>query len=362
MVVTLDSDPRDRSSYERSKQTTSGNTYPSQCSEVGQERSHFHCGIVSFLAQGTWGRRRRHVQAALRELAANQGGEWRAVEEQIDPKRQDSRRFLFERLDSQFNRAIGKVRPAGKNAREIRFLHALREFGLRPPSAYTVPQVLAYVADDDCLITEFAPGTLATDIIRSRRNAIVAMRRSAEWLTVLHGSAVPAEEVESNAADVLRWCRELIEAVPQESPRISHICDTVGNRVANSAADMVPAHGDYHPEHVFVDHARVTAIDFDRFGLRPRADDIGLWLARTATIVFREHGTFSASESLRQSFLAGYGLPIKQADIGAWIALYFLKSLWFGVANRRRPHLERVDPLLWAASQCLSGDLSLASR
>jgi aminoglycoside phosphotransferase (APT) family kinase protein len=254
------------------------------------------------------------------------------------------------------------MRPAGKNAREIGILRALWAAGLRPPARCTVPEVLAYIAAEDCLVTEFAPGTLVSEILRNGGDAAVAMRRSAEWLTVLHASRTSAAERDDTADQLLRWRRELMEAAPAERLRISNVCDSVRDHIADSAADLVPSHGDYHPEHLFIDADRVTAIDFDRFGLRPRADDIGLWMARTATILLREQGTFVASERLRREFLASYGLRAALADVGAWMALYFVKSLWFGIAKRKRPHLERVDPLLWAASRCLAGDLSLASR
>jgi aminoglycoside phosphotransferase (APT) family kinase protein len=190
-----------------------------------------------------------------------------------------------------------------------------------------------------------------------------AMRCSAEWLAVLHSSAMRGDSMSGAHLDELRrWRDELVDAVPDQGARIAEICDAVRARVADSAADPVPSHGDYHPEHLFVAAERVTAIDFDRFGLRPRGDDIALWLARTATMMFREQGTFAASELLRREFLASYGPTAAHEDIGAWMALYLVKSLWFGIAKRKRPHLERLDPLLCAASQCLAGDLSLASR
>lgn len=298
----------------------------------------------------------------LRALAAGVGGEWRVVEAPQDTKREDSRRFIFEQVGFPSRRAIGKVRPAGKNRREIAVLRELWAAGLRPPGPFTVPEVLTYIGADDCLVTEFAPGTLVADILRSGVDALEAMRRSGEWLAALHGSFVRANGGTLSAAadELLRWREELIAAVTDERTRITEICDEVRERVEGSAWDSVPAHGDFHPEHVFVDDTRVTAIDFDRFGLRPRGDDVGMWLARTATIVFRKQGSFAASRDLRREFLTHYRLPLETADVGAWLALYLVKSVWFGVAKRKRPHLERLGPLLWAASRSLAGDLSLA--
>ena len=299
----------------------------------------------------------------LRALTAGVGGEWRVIQAPVDTKRADSRRFVFEQVGSASRRAIGKIRPAGKNERDVRSLQELWAAGLRPPARFTVPEVLAYVAANDCLVTEFAPGVLVGETLRSTGDAMDAMRRSGECIAALHESGVRAQRVASDAAEeLLRWREELMGVVTDDRSRFANLCDAVRERVAASASDSVPAHGDFHPEHVFVDDTRVTIIDFDRFGLRPRGDDLGLWLARTATIVFRKEGSFAASRDLRQEFLTHYRLPVRSVDVGSWMALYFIKSAWFGIAKRKRPHLERVSPLLSAAARCLSGDLSLASE
>jgi Ser/Thr protein kinase RdoA (MazF antagonist) len=93
----------------------------------------------------------------------------------------------------------------------------------------------------------------------------------------------------------------------------------------------VPSHGDYHPRNVFLTAGLTTAIDFDTFGMREPAFDVGYAIGQLLIRSCFHTGDFSSGASAALAFWRRYerGGQAPWPRVAVQVARTFLQSLHF---------------------------------
>ncbi|HST87204.1 MAG TPA: phosphotransferase, partial [Ktedonobacterales bacterium] len=160
----------------------------------------------------------------------------------------------------------------------------LTKAGLRAPCADRVPRLYGCDAGRGVLIAETVPGIPWRALLVGERAALVdASECAARWLARMQalpggatagGAATRGYTIASVAADLLErypWHTEARAAVRR-------LLAEDGSPAEDAAP--VAAHGDFHPGQVFVADGRTTVIEWDTFGAREPAADVGYCMAQ----------------------------------------------------------------------------------
>ncbi len=241
----------------------------------------------------------------------------------------------------------------------------LWDAGFRLPSLYTIVRPVAYIADHGLLVQEKAPGKLLLDIILGRgEDAADAVGRAARWLGALHTSRVQTHPRQARLGSaVTRFGTELAQLLPTQASRIRRFADHALEELDSpDQSPLVPSHGDFHPKNVFITEAgRVTAIDFDTFGLQEAAADVAYFLAQTAIMGYFRRGSFAVTVQARDCFLQAYesaASPLPHLRLGLYVGMAFLQSLHYELCVFRNEKFAIIEPWLEIAERSvLSGEL-----
>jgi len=193
-------------------------------------------------------------------------------------------------------------------------------------------------------------------------------QKAARWLAALHAARVEAEPWKHDGAMLDRCSSELGSKIPAERARIGAIAGKAqAGRPSSQGAALAPSHGDFHPMNIFLaPSGRVTVIDWDTFGGRERAADVGYFLSQTAIIGYLQHASFNATESMRRRFLECYEqaarTTLDRKRLGSIMAASFLRSLHYELCILHTGNSEIIEPWLRSAEQGLAGDLELGPR
>jgi hypothetical protein len=253
---------------------------------------------------------------------------------------------------------IGKV--YGRDCGQPHFdaLLQLWKAGFRPPSLFTVVYPIAYVPDRYLLLAEKAPGRLASEILfRAPQAATDAIQRAAGWLVALHATSIDVpSRLDQVRTAVARYGHELAECLPEQAMRVESLTARVLEGLSPSQlTPLVPSHGDFHPEHVFITDYRVTAIDLDTFGGQERAADVAYFLGQTAIMGYFRLGSFAATTQARYRFLQAYleAAPLQRSRLALYLGICFLQSLHYELCVWRTGNLLIAEPWLTNAERCL---------
>jgi hypothetical protein len=299
---------------------------------------------------------------ARRELGIGEDREWR-----VTSSRLKLTKIFFEieeRSSVSSRRLIGKVshsRNANSAYEKMRLLWAA---GMRPPSKYTVPEPVAFVATSALLLQEKAPGMQLLEKIRSGAASAEDANGAADWLAALQSLPVTLERA-APGFNLERCRRELPDALPDHAARIAALLDDVSHSLEEPAA-VVPSHGDFHPMNVYTAPDRVTAIDLDTLAAREPAADAGYFVAQSAIMGYLVLESFEATAAFRSAFLERYAgsapHPCGSERLALYVALAFIRSLHYDFCIlHTNPHA-LVEPFVSAAEQCLvGGEIRLAA-
>jgi hypothetical protein len=205
-----------------------------------------------------------------------------------------------------------------KNSRQseqaYNVLKCLWEAGFQPPSEFCVPRPFACCPEQGILLQSQAPGIMWADFLHAggirleRASGLVA-----DWLAQLQISGVKASlrEAEDYSALTLRNASRLKALFPGYAGRIEKIEARLLRDLPAPRLALVPSHGDFHPKNVFLELPRVTVIDFDTFGAREAAYDVGYGIALLYIMSFFRTGSFGAGERAGAAFWEAYRLSGK---------------------------------------------------
>jgi aminoglycoside phosphotransferase (APT) family kinase protein len=309
------------------------------------------------------------LAAPLQELRAilqiDETTEWRLVNAwskrkkvlfELEEKGHQQRRTLVGRL-------LDRPPRADRNRACYRALEVLWAAGLRPPCARTVPQPIGHSANWQVILQEKAPGDLLDNLfVRDAGTARRSAAMAGEWLNALHSLPLEFSEQTKILPKLDIWSAALKQLSPQHSTMLERIHQQIAAQLLDEPANApAPSHGDFHATNILIsDTGRVTGIDFDNFGGRERAADLGYFLGQTAARGFRKTGSFGSTAEVRAAFIQNYaaaaGLKMPpRLRVGSHAGAAFLRLLHDELCLMKSGRTDLIDPWLTAAELSASG-------
>ena len=265
---------------------------------------------------------------------------------------------------------MGRLVSADRNRACFNALQNLWTAGMRPPTAFTVPQPIGHLANWQLILQEKAPGELldhlfVRDADTARRSAALA----GEWLNALHSLRLTVPLASSPRRNILNkielWSSALQKLAPQFSEKLKRIHQQISVPLRDNLAEgLVPSHGDFHATNVLISETgRVTGIDFDNFGGLERSADLGYFLGQTAARAFRKTGSFGSTSDIRTAFIRSYATAAgskfpPRVRIGCYVGAAFLRLLHDDLCLMKSGHSDFIAPWLEAAESSAGGGTS----
>ncbi len=210
---------------------------------------------------------------------------------------------------------VAKVDPDGRGSAELEALRRLWAAGLRPPGRHRVPRPYGYAPGPKALLEGAAPGTLWVEYLQGRPDGLAAAsRRAAGWLRRLQSLPVEADLIGPDPDLTCAQAAELARLFPEAAAPLRAAADRLADLLLAYRGPPVPAHGDYHPKQVFLTPALTTVVDFDAFGLREPAFDVGHAVGQLLGMSYFRTGSFAAGARGAAAFWQAY----RQGGLAEW--------------------------------------------
>ncbi|HKH12341.1 MAG TPA: phosphotransferase [Rubrobacter sp.] len=299
----------------------------------------------------------RMLREGIPELGSD---EWRLLGwEHERTWRHRGRRFVFGRLhyvgeggaEATSAEVLVKLYRKDPGDRSLRALRLLWEAGFRSPSPWRVPRPYGRVAQQNLLIQERVGGeSWQEHLVLEDGSLAAASAAAADWLLRLQ--AVPPENANhapyaSGPRSPERLARELMAAHPEKEALLGPLANRLVG-VLREGAEPVLSHGDYHPDNVRISRGAVTVIDFDNFGRREAAYDVGYAIGQLMIMSYIRSGDFGAGARAAAAFLERYdeggGAPPER--VGAHVSRTFLQSLHYELVTLKNGRTDLIEP--WA--------------
>jgi len=210
---------------------------------------------------------------------------------------------------------VAKVDPDGRGLAELEALRHLWVAGLRPPGRYQVPRPYGYAPGPKALLEGAAPGTLWVEYLQGRPGQLAAAsRRAAGWLRRFQSLAVEADLIRPDPDATCAQAAELAKMYPEVTASLKSVADRLADLLTAYRGSPVPAHGDYHPKQVFLSPGLTTVVDFEAFGLREPAFDVGHAVGQLLSMSYFRTGSFAAGAVGAAAFWQAY----RQGGLAEW--------------------------------------------
>jgi len=231
---------------------------------------------------------------------------------------------------------IGKGYYRGDGAGTFSCMSRLWSDGFANDRTLTIPEPVAYLAEQSLLLQGRAPGRPLYAYLDDPAAALGPVRLAARWLAKLHRTGLagaPVLQPEQEEAKLGTYTDVLVQVCPLFAPRLQSLAE----RIARSLMALVPrwsvpTHGDFQPKNIYVCRQRITVIDFDRFALAHPARDLGHFIGQSMTMSYVRTGSFREIEAWNSAFLDEYvRLASAEAlrELPAFIARTFLEVLYY---------------------------------
>ena len=229
-------------------------------------------------------------------------------------------------------------------------LHELWRAGFRSPARYRVTRPYGYAPASGVLFQARAPGVLWADLLGGDKTwLLAASARAASWLVRLQNTAL-ADRANSghdgDAALVQHATRELVSTFPDHVSRFQPVANRLIELLPSEGIARVPSHGGFHPGNVLLTPGVTTVIDFDKFGWREPAFDVGYCIGRLLIMSYFGRGEFIPGACAALSFWRRY----KQEGRAPWsrvsvqVSRFLLQCLHYELCVLRK---NREDLLDW---------------
>ena len=310
--------------------------------------------VVDALANGDLGR-----GVLARTIPEVSAGAWRLLSCQVAEVRKKQRKRIVFCLISYQNRAdrqvktteiVAKIYGSDRGTKALRALQQLWEAGFRPPARYRVPRPYGYLPEQGTLLQANAPGATWASFLRGDERALAAASaRAGAWLVQLQRIpvSVEARSWTDDVASAQRWAQELASTFPHHASRLEPVAEQLIHTLRAEGIPLMPSHGDYHPENVFLTPSLTTVIDFDAVGLREAAFDVGYAIGQLLIMSYFQIRDFAPGASAALAFWRRYqvGGQATWARVAVQVARTFLQSLHYELCTL---HNNRVELLgLW---------------
>jgi hypothetical protein len=234
-----------------------------------------------------------------------------------------------------------------------RWLRYLWENDFGPGSNEQVPEPLGYVAQEKMLWMRAASGLPVSGFILAGplEQAKRLMWMSARWIAKFHTRLVPDLQVESpcERMEVLRTAGLLAKVAAACPEQTSLLLDLVRQwkevaSVANFPPKIVTVHGQFRPEHVFVQRDTVVGIDLDKLTLSDPAKDVARFVHSMTKTCISPPEDVSRIAALAEEFISAYDryAPGNLGNLRYYMALYSLKELGKVWKNKKLDDADRA--------------------
>lgn len=299
---------------------------------------------------------REFLIATIPELRS---GAWRLLSHRVtEVRKQRRKRIVFGLMsyhDGAGQRArtveiVAKVYRSDRGAKAFGTLWQLWEAGFQPPAKGRVPRPYGYSPQHGTLVQANAPGAAWADSLQGdERSLSAASARAADWLLQLQRSPLRAEAPgwEDAAASAVHVARALLATFPDRAARLEPLAARLIELLRVADLPLVPSHGDYHPKNVLLTPAFATVIDFDTFGHREPAFDVGYGIGQLLIMSYFRTGDFAPGAGAALAFWQRYQLGGRAAwpRVAAQVARTLLQSLHYELCTLRNGRLELLG--LW---------------
>jgi hypothetical protein len=203
---------------------------------------------------------------------------------------------------------VAKLYPDGRGAVALGVLQQLWTSGFRSPELNRVPRAYGFARHRGTLLQAYAPGRPWADfLLQDEQTCSAVSARAASWLVKLqrHPASAPVVAAADRAAEHA-WASELGLAFPQYARRLGLIAEHLARRLQREPGPLVLSHGDFHPKNILVTTASTTVIDFDHFGAREAAFDVGYAIAHLLSGSYLKLGTLAPGGRASLAFWRRY--------------------------------------------------------
>jgi Phosphotransferase enzyme family len=221
---------------------------------------------------------------------------------------------------------------SGAHAYEV--LHNLWCGGFDRRQCYQVPEPLCFVAEYQLLLMREARGeTLASYLSQDGGKAVTGVREAARWLLQLHSSPLRVGKVDQPWYMFLKLSDRLAKAAsshPQELKNLTAMLVRLGELAERrEQGEVVQAHGQFRPIHVFLSGETVTVIDVDRSVPADPAKDLAEFVHRLRSTILRGSGSMRRTNLLTRTFLDEYAArePSRLSTLSFYQGFHILVSL-----------------------------------
>lgn len=253
---------------------------------------------------------------------------------------------------------IAKAHANGQGKKVYSTLRELRDHGFAD-GRLTVSEPLAYDARWQLLLLDHSQGELLRNLILAQSDLEGALEGAAEWLAKLHRCGITNGRRYS-LQDHLRTLEARKNALEQVSPDAARSFEEVLARIGSQIEEIEerrlgPTHRDFSPDHLLVDWAHFTGLDFDEFCQYDPVFDVAHFIAHVKYLGLLHSSSLHAFDPLAERFSATYQSCARiqsLARLEPYLALAYLKLAQI-VALVIRPNSwqEMTDTILAEAQQ-----------
>lgn len=224
--------------------------------------------------------------------------------------------------------------------------------GFAAGSTLRVPEPLGFIPDANLVLMRTAEGVsldkrVATGPIE---HALEGARLAARWLVKYQGTSIPGLRAESpcERLEILKIA-DAIAKVAAECPEHSallidmiHGLRAVAPR-KNSSPPDVPMHGQFRPNHVFVNGSGLTVIDIEKICLSDPAKDVARFCHVLKKTCLEERGDSERSDRIAREFISEYRRHSESnlKNLAYFRALFALKAFAKLLKNRKVEESQR---------------------
>ena len=223
--------------------------------------------------------------------------------------------------------------------------------GFRSPSAFRVPRSYGYATEFRALVQEeVSAEAWANRLSGTLEAGGHASALAAAWLLHLQGSAIAASDP-GRAAEisaVAGFADNVARSQPQYAATVRSVAETLDHRLRTDRAPLVPSHGDYHPKNALLTDQWVAVIDFDHFGLRSAAFDVGYAIGQLHIMSYLRLGDFIPGAHAAIAFWDRYrhAGAAQWRDVATHVARTFMQSLDYELCTLGNGRTDLLSPWL----------------
>ncbi|MFL5624743.1 MAG: aminoglycoside phosphotransferase family protein, partial [Ktedonobacteraceae bacterium] len=237
-----------------------------------------------------------------------------------------------------------------------RALQQLWQANFKHPSRYRVPRPYGYTREQAILIQARVTGTEWIKLLLdSQYDSHRATDRAALWLLRLQQHPIDVLMITNKAnrdaavVTMNHQIQELATSFPSAAARLEAVGQQLlqQHRTLLGGSPLVPSHGDYHPGNVLLTTTTTTVIDFDAFGLRDAAFDVGYCIAQLLSMSYFRTGCLAPGAKAAARFWLTYrrhGGQAAWSDVVSWGTSTLLHVLHYTLCAMKAA---RSDMLPW---------------